>query len=173
VAYTLNSGIESNGLDNTQRSLLMGLPIIALVLSFGAIHKHNPGGSPPVSTHTIPVVSSLSMTTPSSGSGGTSSSSPPGTAGSGSAPSSNQSPAVVAGGSGSSLTGSSLGSTGGTVGGRGGGPTGGSGGTSLPDCSVEQIATVTCQVPACSPEVTLAPGQKAVLYLDGTCAVLN
>jgi hypothetical protein len=53
----------------------------------------------------------------------------------------------------------------------GGGPTGGT--TTIPNCSIGQIATVNCMVPACSPTVTLAPGQKAILGVGGTCVVLN
>ena len=65
---------------------------------------------------------------------------------------------------------------GGTTGGMGGGPTGGGtggGGSILPTCSLGQIATVTCVVTQCTPEVTLSSGQKAILGTDGTCIVLN
>jgi hypothetical protein len=171
MSYSVNHGVDKEGMDNTQRGLLIGLPAIALALSFGAI-KHHPssGTSGGQNPKLIPVVSSLSTGAPP-GSNTTNSGNTP-------APSTN-SPSVAnfssqtSTGSLSSAT-PSGGSTGTTtpIGGRGGGPTGG-GGTTLPDCSLDQIATVTCQVPACSPEVTLMPGQKAILGVDGTCVVLN
>lgn len=167
MAYTLNSGIEKSGLDNTQRSLMVSLPIIALILSFGAIHKHNPGNPPPVSTHIIPVVSSLSVAGTSGGKGG-GPSNPPAAVGSGGTSGAQQSSTSAP-----TTGGSSLGSTTGIVGGKGGGPTGSGGGVAIPDCSINQVATVTCVVPECPPEVTLSPGQKAVLGLNGTCLVVN
>lgn len=177
MSYTLNRGTEGDGLDNTQRGLLIGLPAIALALSFGAIHKnsaHNPAG---VSPTTVPVVSTLSF-----GDGSSDNSSSTNNTGSnpqpaGAASSAAGVPAYTAPISTTvappASSGSGSGTTGGIIGGRGGGPTGGGGGTSLPDCSIDQIATVNCVVPACSPAVTLAPGQKAILGLSGACVIVN
>jgi hypothetical protein len=197
MSYTLNRGVDKDGLDNTQRGLLIGLPAIALILGLGAFHSHNPGGHAGASAHTIPVVSALSTGAKSGGSGPAAGGTNPGGAGSGAG--SNGS----AGGTAAAVSGTTTGFGGGTgtttgtattsgvVGGMGGGPTGGTTGggttggtgggtggtgggtTTLPDCSLDQIATVTCQVPACSQPVTLQPGQKAILSLDGTCIVLN
>jgi len=52
-------------------------------------------------------------------------------------------------------------------------PAGGLGGGTVPTCSLNQIATYTCLVTQCTPNVTLNSGQKAILGLDGTCVVIN
>jgi hypothetical protein len=175
MAYSLNHGVENEGVDSTQRSLLIGLPAIALVLSFGAIKHHATNGtSAAQNAKTIPIVSSLSAgnDNPSGSSNGSGSGSDASTAAlAASNTSSTSSQASSVG------TGTSPGSTSGSnsttpVGGRGGGPIGG-GGVTLPDCSIGQIATVNCRVPACSPEVNLSPGQKAILGVAGTCIVVN
>lgn len=215
MAYSLRRGVQNENMDNTQKGLLVGLPAIALALSFGAAH-HGTKSPAAAQAQTIPVVASLKH----SGGGGSNSSN---TSGSGSknpggaatgaysgpgyttalGPAGGSSGGLIGSGGGSSGT---SGGTGGIVGGMGGGPTGatsGSGGTTtgsgggttggtggggttggtgggggstggaLPSCSLGQIATVNCLVTACSPPITLAPGQKAILGLDGTCVVLN
>jgi hypothetical protein len=179
MAYTINQGLyEEHGLDRLQKGLLIGLPLLVLILSFGAFRHHKAANSPAVqSAKTIPIVSSLSSDTDKSGSGNSDSAASPGGGNSESGTGSGQIQAAgaVPGGGTSSSAGTPL------VGGRGGGPTGGTGGTSgsvggsttIPDCSLNQIATVNCRVPACSPEVTLAPGQKAILGVAGACVVVN
>lgn len=174
MSYSLNRGIEDEGLDNTQRGLLIGLPAIALILSFGAVHKHNIN-NPVTSPNTIPVVSTLKFGDGSSdntGSAGNTGSNPQAAASASSAASAPAYTSPTSAATSPISSGTSSGTTG-VIGGMGGGPTGGGGGVSLPDCSIGQIATVNCVVPACSPPVTLAPGQKAILGLDGTCIVVN
>ncbi|MBX4188787.1 hypothetical protein KW792_01675 [Candidatus Saccharibacteria bacterium] len=183
MAYSLNHGVDNDGVDNTQRSLLIGLPAIALVLSFGAIKHHANNGNTAQSAKTIPVVSSLSAGGDKPNGDNTNSS--PGNIPSSATPASSNilsstsqrsstSTGTISGtNSGTTSTGGSGGTT--PVGGRGGGPTGGGGGSgvTVPDCSIGQIATVNCRVPACSPAVNLSPGQKAILGLAGTCIVVN
>src|ERR1700755_2895864 len=60
MAYSINRGLRDESVDNTQRSLLIGLPAIALVLSFGAIKHHANTNVAAQNAKTIPVVSSLS-----------------------------------------------------------------------------------------------------------------
>lgn len=187
MAYTLNRGIDTGGLDRIQRGLLIGLLAIAVILSFGAVlHRgnvNNPAGN---STKVIPIVSTLKVNNGSAGSKNSEgSSTPPSSASSGASlqgsslsPAAGSTSSPIASGGGSGGTTSSGGtSSGGTIGGRGGGPIGGSGGSTggvtIPDCSLNQIASVTCRVPACSPAVTLSPGQKAILGVGGACVVLN
>jgi len=176
MAYTLNQGIDNGGLDRVQRSLLVGLPAIVLILTVGAL-LHGGGVNNPATggAIVIPIVSTVK--TPS----GSQSGSSPAGGGSSAGMAANTS-APAAGSSalafGSLTPAATSGNSGGVVGGRGGGPTGGSGsstggGVSLPDCSINQVAANACQVPACSPEVSLSAGQKAILGLDGTCAVVN
>jgi hypothetical protein len=199
MSYTLASGVQPGGVDNVPRSLLLGLPIIALILSFGAIHHRN-SFEPPVSAKSIPIAAKSIQPggaknntskpgTPSGGPGGSSSPSLGGGGGSLTV-SSGGSGLGAASGTGSSLGSSTVAPTGGTGGGggtatgggttsggttSGGGTAGGTGGggTSLPTCSIGQIATVNCEVPACSPPAFLTAGQKAILGLDGTCLIVN
>jgi hypothetical protein len=179
MAYTINRGYsQEHGLDRLQRGLLIGLPAIALILSFGAIRHHSTTSPVGTNAKTIPIVSSLSNSTDKSGSdnkGNNSSGNNTPTASSSANPASSETGQI------SSLS-TSPSSTSGSgftpiVGGKGGGPTGGTGtsggGATIPDCSLNQIATVTCQVPACSPAVTLQPGDKAILGVDGTCLIVN
>lgn len=189
MAYTLSQGVGAEGLDRTQRGLLVGLPALILALTIGALLHHGTPNSPAAGgAKVIPIVSTIKT---SSGNPGADSSdaSSKGIAAATSAPvgsSANLNSGSISssGGSAGGGTTSSGGGSGGVVGGRGGGPTGGgatgggtTGGTggavSIPDCSLNQIATVNCRVPACSPEVSLAPGQKAILGLAGTCIVVN
>lgn len=183
MAYTIDKGFrERHGLDRVQRALLVGLPALILLLVVGAlINQGNPASGPAgQSAKTIPIVSSLSHGNgkPDSGnnSGNTPSNSSPATGGSTVAASSAPKALSTAAFTGSSSSSAPL------VGGRGGGPTGGTtssggttsgGGTLLPDCSLDQIATVTCQVPACGPGFTISPGQKAILGATGTCIIIN
>lgn len=174
MAYTINQGYQQDRrLDWLQRGLLIGLPILALILSFGAFrHNGSPGGSTSQNPKLIPIISSLSDGKGSGIKSNSGSSSPSGgSASTGTTPSSStlSGPAGNTGGGTISNPGTTP-----IVGGRGGGPTGGSGGiVSIPDCSLNQLATVTCKVPACSPELTLQPGQKAILGINGTCVVVN
>jgi hypothetical protein len=178
MAYTINQGYqESHVFDKVQRGLLFGLPALALILSFGALRHHsavnNPAGQ---NAKLIPIVSSLSNgSKPDSQNNGNSSSPSGGNSAPGN-PSGGVS-GLTAGNAASSPTGTSSPLVGGMGGGpTGGGTTGGTGGgttVTIPDCSLNQIATITCRVPACSPEVTLAPGQKAILGIGGTCVVVN
>jgi hypothetical protein len=177
MAYTINEGYqESRDFDKIQRGLLFGLPALALILSFGALRHHNAVNNPAgQNAKLIPIVSSLSSgNKPGSDSSGNASSPSGGNSVPGGSSSSSPSLTTSNVASSPSSTSSPL------VGGMGGGPTGGgtSGGTggsiaTIPDCSINQIATVTCRVPACSPEVTLAPGQKTILGIGGTCIVVN
>jgi hypothetical protein len=181
MAYTLNQGVGSSNsrFDHVQRTLLVGLPALALALLIGAIISHHASKSPAgAAPQIIPVVSAANTSgfNSSAGNGGNNSSDKGASTNSLSATTSAQ---IAGGGSalGSSpvspgMTTSGPGGSGSVVGGRGGG-SGGTGGTSIPDCTLDQIATVTCMVPACSPPVTLAPGQKAILGVNGTCVVVN
>jgi hypothetical protein len=186
MSYSLNRGVDGDGLDNTQRGLLIGLPAIALILGFGAFHKQSPSGQ--VSASTIPVVSSLRTSGGSNGNGSSANNTPTGTGTSATDTSGSATGAATAGSASTGVAGGTVSTTsggtasGGVVGGRGGGPTTGGGtggttvgggGTTIPTCSLNQVATVNCMVPACSPAVTLAPGQKAILGVAGTCVVLN
>ena len=184
MAYTLSRGVQSlNGRSqDAQRRLLVGIPILVLAIILLAIfarhsQKSNRGAQ------VIPVVSAIT-TQNTSGKGGNNKSSPGGNSGSNPTAASSQSAGGTQSlGFGSATpisSGSNVSGTGGTtgvIGGMGGGPTGGGGtsggGTTLPNCSIDQIATVTCLVTQCSPAVTLAPGQKAILGVDGTCVVVN
>lgn len=187
MAYTINHGYhQERRLDWLQRGLLIGLPVLALILIFGSLRSNNSrGGTTSHNPKLIPIISSLSdgSGTGTSGTRGANS----GSSSLGGSPSAGTNTSSLSG-TASNTGGSTVTSSGSTtpiVGGRGGGPTGGtsgstggstsgSGGTvSIPDCSLDQIATVTCQVPACSPEVTLQPGQKAILGIGGTCIVVN
>lgn len=186
MAYSIRHGIDKDGMDNTQRGLLIGLPAIALVLSFGAAH-HAGSPKPKQTAKTIPVVSSLQTSgAPDNNVGGSGSTN----ASSASSSGSSASGAPVSGGSVSGGSTSGSGSATGGSGGAGGsggsgstGGTGGSGGTTgglggggtapLPDCSIGQVATVNCRVPSCTPTAILAPGQKAILSINGTCVILN
>jgi hypothetical protein len=180
MAYTIDQGYrEPHGLDRVQRGLLIGLPLLALALMFGAFRHHgSSNGTTGANAKLIPIVSTLSDSTDkSSGSSGSStgdsstaaSTGAAGSTGSGSTAFQSSGSGAVApsGGGGSSPAP--------VVGGMGGGPTGGSGGGSVvvPNCSIGQIATVNCMVPACTPAVNRAPGQKAILGVGGTCIVVN
>lgn len=166
MAYTINRGYQDNhGFDRIQRGLLIGLPAIALILSFGAIRHHNPANtSAGENAELIPVVSSLS---------GNSDKDDTGTGDSNSSNTGGSNTSATGGGNvqGANTT---VPSGGGTqapapvTGGMGGG-----GSTTIPDCSLNQIATVNCMVTSCSPPVTLAPGQKAILGVTGTCIIVN
>lgn len=187
MAYTLASGVQPEGVDNVPRSILLGLPLIALLLSFGAIHHRNSLDAP-VSAKEIPIAAkaiqpggknnSSKPGTPSGGSGGSSGAGLSAADTSLTAASGGSNLGATSGG-GSTLSSTTTAPTGGTGGGTtsGGGSTtggtGGSGGTTLPTCSIGQIATVDCVVTACSPPVYLASGQKAILGLDGTCIIVN
>jgi hypothetical protein len=194
MAYTLNQGVEAGGMDRIQRSLLVGLPVLILVLTAGALlHRGNRNGQA-AGTKTIPIVSTLKTSSQHSGANSSDASSK-GIAADTAAPSAGSSSldsglvSSTGGSGGTSSAGTSSGGTSGVVGGRGGGPAGGSGGTSggtstggtgtsgggvaIPNCSLNQVATVNCMVPACSPAVSLAPGQKAILGVGNTCIVLN
>jgi hypothetical protein len=181
MAYTLNQGYEdSRGLDRIQRGLLIGLPAIALVLTLGAWSHRHSAQNPQAGAKNIPIVSTLGLSADNPGSGGsdagssgiTSNTSAP--TGGGADLNSASSGALVSSGSAAPVNPGGGGSGAPVVGGRGGGPTGGNGGVvTITDCSLNQIATVNCRVPACSPEVTLAPGQKAILGVTGSCVVLN
>lgn len=179
MAYTINRGYsQEHGLDRLQRALLIGLPALALILSFGAIKNDSPTNPAGANAKTIPIVSSLSNSTDKSGSenkgNNPSSSNTPSVTGPANTASSG---AVQISSLSTSPSGTSSSSFTPIVGGKGGGPTGGTstsgGGATIPNCSLDQIATVTCQVPACSPAITLSPGQKAILGIDGTCIVVN
>lgn len=186
MAYSIEQGyFKPRKLDRTQRGLLIGLPIIALLLAFGALRgSDSNNNSGDQGAKRIPVVSTLSVSSnkpnsgsdnSSSGSAGSATPQPSGTSSiQGSSPTS-PGGAATTGGS-TVIGGMGGGPTGGTSGGGttgGGGATGGGTTSALASCSIGQIATVNCQVPACTPTVTLAPGQKAILGVNGTCIVLN
>lgn len=184
MAYTINQGYrEDHGLDRVQRGLLIGLPAIILLLSFGAIRHHNPiGNSGAQSAKLIPIVSSLSngSTKPGSsdngGSSGANSSATTSASAGTTGGSAQTSGSLATTGSGGSTT--SSGST--LVGGRGGGPisgtTGGTGTTTpttFPCVDATTGVTVTCTYQTCTPPLSLATGQKAYLTTTGTCIVVN
>jgi hypothetical protein len=125
MAYTLNRGWQTEGFDRTQLGLLIGLPVLALLISFGA-WRHNPGSSSTDNAKVIPLVSEIksAAATSTDGSADGSGSSNQNSADSNSltlgiAPGSTSMsvyPGVTSGSS------SSQGTVQGTTGGRGGGP---------------------------------------------------
>jgi hypothetical protein len=187
MKYTLRSGVEHQFLENLGDSLKIGLPLLAILLvtAYGISHagkEHKAQKPQTLGIYTIKTPNGTSGSTNPSGSSSAASSNAPQAASSstptlasstGSSSSSTglaaQSPASVVGGATGTVQNPAP-----PVGGMGGGPVGGGGGgTSIPNCSLGQIATFTCRVPACSPEVTLNPGQKAILGVTGTCVVIN
>lgn len=59
MTYRLNQGVSGDN-ETVQRGLLIGLPAIAILLSFGAIAHHQPSDNPVAGPKVIPVVSALS-----------------------------------------------------------------------------------------------------------------
>lgn len=63
MSYTLNRGVEADNSKNIQRGLLIGLPLIALLLSFGSLRdRTSVGNSAAVEPSVIPVVSAAEKT---------------------------------------------------------------------------------------------------------------
>lgn len=59
MSYTLNRGVETDNSNNVQRGLLIGLPILALLLTFGSIRQQTSvGNSVTNEPEVIPLVSS-------------------------------------------------------------------------------------------------------------------
>src|SRR5689334_18109720 len=117
MAYTINQGYsENHSFDNVQRGLLVGLPALALILSFGA-WRHNATVNNPAGENAkvIPIVSSL-LNSQSSGNGQSNGSSGQSSSGAGTTASTASSTGSASGTS-PTTAGSST-----SVGGMGGGP---------------------------------------------------
>lgn len=63
MSYALNRGVKADNSENIQRGLLIGLPLIALVLSFASLRdRGSVGNSAVVEPSVIPVVSAAEKT---------------------------------------------------------------------------------------------------------------
>jgi hypothetical protein len=159
MAYTLNQGYHAeHNFDRLQRGLLVGLPAIALILSFGAIWHHQTADNPAsVNPKTIPIVSTLSNSKDSSGSNGQSNRSAGESGTSGVSGAANTSASSLGS---TGTTGGSSGTTS-TIGGMGGGPATGSGGI-LPINESLYIPPLDAQA-----------GGKSLVNTSGTTVNLN
>jgi hypothetical protein len=179
MAYTLTSGVQPEGIDNVPRSLLLGLPVIALILSFGAIAHRNALESPVASAKAIPIAAKAIQPGGKNNNSGSNSSSSnsntgasAGTAAAGGSSAAAGSSLAASGGGSSSLSaapssgGSSLTSSTTPTGGMGGGGTTSSGGsTSGGTLPVSQTVTV--------PPVDLQAGDKTLLSTSGSTIYVN
>jgi hypothetical protein len=181
MAYTLTSGVQPEGIDNVPRSLLLGLPVIALILSFGAIAHRNALESPVASAKAIPIAAKAIQPGGKNNNTGSNSSSPNSNTGAsagtaaagGSSATSGSSLAASGGGGSSSLSaapssgGSSLTSSTTPTGGMGGGGTTSSGGGSTSGGTLPVSQTVTV------PPVDLQAGDKTLLSTSGSTIYVN
>jgi hypothetical protein len=179
MAYTLTSGVQPEGIDNVPRSLLLGLPVIALILSFGAIAHRNALESPVASAKAIPIAAKAIQPGGKNNNTGSNSSSPnsntgasAGTAAAGGSSATSGSSLAASGGGSSSLSaapssgGSSLTSSTTPTGGMGGGTTSSGGGsTSGGTLPVNQTVTV--------PSVDLQAGDKTLLSTSSSTIYVN
>jgi hypothetical protein len=153
------------------------LPVLALILSFGAFrHSTSPGTTTSQNPKLIPIISSLSGG--SNAGTSTANDSSPGSSGlSTGGPSAGASTSSLSGATGGGTA--SSGSTTPIVGGRGGGPTGGTSGTGGTTVTTSVIGigttctTTTCTVTGCSQPETISDGQKVLAGLGGTCTVID
>jgi hypothetical protein len=180
MAYTLTSGVQPEGIDNVPRSLLLGLPVIALILSFGAIAHRNALESPVASAKAIPIAAKAIQPGGKNNNSGSNSSSSnsntgasAGTAAAGGGPAASGSSLAASGGGSSSLSaapssgGGSLTSSTTPTGGMGGGGTTSSGGGSTSGGTLPVSQTVTV------PPVDLQAGDKTLLSTSGSTIYVN
>jgi hypothetical protein len=180
MAYTLTSGVQPEGIDNVPRSLLLGLPVIALILSFGAIAHRNALESPVASAKAIPIAAKAIQPGGKNNNSGSNSSSSnsntgasAGTAAAGGSSATSGSSLAASGGGSSSLSaapssgGSSLTSSTTPTGGMGGGGTTSSGGGSTSGGTLPVSQTVTV------PPVDLQAGDKTLLSTSGSTIYVN
>lgn len=172
MAYRLNQGI-GNESETVQRGLLIGLPVVAILLSFGAIARHH-SPSAAANPQVIPVISSLRHNDKSGGTSGSSAPSPS-TAASGA-----NGPAAGSSGTTNDSSGQSASSGTGTtsiIGGRGGGPTGGtssSGGTGSSGTSASDTGgTLPLDTTLTIPPVSAGTGDKSLIDTSGTSVHIN
>lgn len=173
MAYTLNRGVEADNSENIQRGLLIGLPLIALLLSFSSLRDRSTvGNSSAVEPSVIPVVSSAEKTSADDNPGDTANDSsnpaniPPGSSGFGLQ--------GTAGGSSASYLSSSSGyapRTGGSVSSPSTGA--GAGGASVSTQPSNQPGVLPLDNNVYIPPVNVQAGGKPVATSSGTTLYVN